>query len=286
MSKGARISAENFLAITDVFKSNGWEIPEETSGYESRFNRFCERLSLLDNDEQKFIIDLTRRFTAIDSTEYLSVIMKLLNENTELRKTILSQNRKFYIFPLISPDDFEKTKSSKFVWYLLRDEKIKYHKVFTEKELVFCDICQVSWIENIKPSEKVFLVDDFIGSGETAEKAINWYINHHNIKLDKIAILALAAQRAGIEALQQKGIEVYTYYCFDKGISDFYTGDELDKYTTLMEKIESKLKVDARYNFGYNRSEALVALTRAPNNTFPVFWRKNGKNKIVPFPRD
>ena len=187
---------------------------------------------------------------------------------------------------VISPDDFEKTKSSKFVWYLLRDEKIKYHKVFTEKELVFCDICQVSWIENIKPSEKVFLVDDFIGSGETAEKAINWYINHHNIKLDKIAILALAAQRAGIEALQQKGIEVYTYYCFDKGISDFYTGDELDKYTTLMEKIESKLKVDARYNFGYNRSEALVALTRAPNNTFPVFWRKNGKNKIVPFPRD
>ena len=79
MNKDLRLSASIFLNLIDVFKTKGWEIPSDTSGMESRFNRFCERLSILDTKEQQLVIELTRRFTDISGNEYLQLIIKLLN---------------------------------------------------------------------------------------------------------------------------------------------------------------------------------------------------------------
>ena len=81
-------------------------------------------------------------------------------------------------------------------------------------------------------------------------------------------------------------ITVFSYLHFKRGISDRYVGEQLDTYSRIMTHIEDKLKVAAKDRFGYNQSEALISLIRTPNNTFPVFWKSYGKNKIVPFPRD
>lgn len=286
MKLNSRISIENFILLTKVFEEHQWDIPQDGDGLENRFNRFCERLSLFSNEEQKLIIDLTSRFTAINSTEYLSIILKLLNENDEINKGTINSATKLFVFPLIAPDDFEKTKSSKFVWYYLQDEKIKFHKVFLNKQLLFCEISKMQWAKNLQDNEKIILVDDYIGSGETAESAINWIVDEHGINSKDIIVISLAAQSIGLEHLKGLGIEVYTYYEFGRGISDFYDVVQCEEKNKLMNEIEKKLKVEGKYKFGYNRSEALVSLTRTPNNTFPVFWKKQGKQRIVPFPRD
>lgn len=287
MNKDLRLSASIFLNLIDVFKANGWEISNNTSGLESRFNRFCERLSILDTEEQQLVIELTRRFTDISGNEYLQLIIKLLNRIHDERKNVFSVAKKLFILPLVAPQDFNRTKSSSFVWYYFRDELVKYNPLFVGKSLVYCDIEKVSWISNLKTDEMVILVDDYVGSGETAVDAIKGLVDRFKTDPKQIVILSIAAQKIGIEhVLQETGVVTYSYYQFTRGISDFYSGDQRDDYLKTMNRIEDKLKVDSDYRLGYNKSEALISLIRTPNNTFPVFWKTKTKSKPAPFPRD
>lgn len=287
MNKDLHLSIHTFLSLVDVFKANGWDIPNAEAGIESRFNRFCERLSILDAPEQQLVLELTKRFTIIDANEYLQYIVELLNQLHAAGVELFQQTQKFFIFPLLAPQDFDKTKSSNFVWYYFRNEIVKYNPVFIGKSLVHCDIKKASWIQNLKENESVILVDDYIGSGETAVDAINWLVSTYNVDSSRIILLAIAAQEQGLKYIAEKtNASVFAYRHFVKGISDHYTGDQLDSYVQIMNKIEDKLKVDDDCRFGYNKSEALISLIRTPNNTFPVFWKPHSKNKTVPFPRD
>ena len=91
----------------------------------------------------------------------------------------------------------------------------------------------------------------------------------------------------GIDHVRQKtGVEVYAYYIFRKGISDYYSDDQRDGCLKTMAGIEDKLKVDSDFRLGYAQSEALISLIRTPNNTFPVFWKKKDKSSPAPFLRD
>lgn len=287
MNKDLRLSASVFLSLIDVFEANGWEIQRESAGMESRFNRFCERLSILDIKEQRLVIELTRRFTDISGNEYLQLIIKLLNRIYEEIDDIFSLSTKFYILPLVAPQDFNRTKSSRFVWYYFRDEQVRYNPLFVGKRIVYCDVENSSWVSKLKTDEMVVLVDDYIGSGETAVAAITWIVDSFKIDPRKIVVLSIAAQELGIKhILQETGVVTYSYYRFTRGISDFYSGDQRDDYLTTMSGIEDKLKVDSKNRLGYNQSEALISLIRTPNNTFPVFWKTNNKSKPAPFLRD
>ena len=284
--KDYRLSSETFLALTNAFRENGWDIPDENAGLESRFNRFCERLSLFETSKQMVIIELTKRFTVINSTDYLRILISLLDRLSNTPDCSLASTKKAFIYPLISPNDFEKTKSSKFVWYMMREEQVQYHRLLLGKELIYCEINQASWAINAKSDEKILLVDDYIGSGETATSAICWFEREHGIVPSQIVILALAGQQTGISQLQALGVDVYTFHSFERGISDYYEGNELTSNTIAMENIEKQIKVDSGYEFGYKRSEALISLIRTPNNTFPVFWKKIRKGNIAPFQRN
>ena len=287
MNKDLRLSASIFLNLVDVFKANGWEIPNGTSGMESRFNRFCERLSILDTKEQQLVIELTRRFTDISGSEYLQLIIKLLNRIHDERNAVFSTAKKFFILPLVAPQDFSRTKSSSFVWYYFRDELVKYNPLFVGKNLVYCDIEKASWVRNLKTDEMVILVDDFIGSGETAVGAVTWIVDTFKIDPKQIVILSIAAQELGIKhILQETGVATYSYYKFTRGISDFYSDEQRKDYLAIMNVIEDKLKVDSEDRLGYNQSEALISLIRTPNNTIPVFWKTKNRSKPAPFPRD
>lgn len=275
------------MKLVEVFTANEWEIPNEEAGMESRFNRFCERLCTLDAEEQRLVIELTRRFTAIGGTEYPQLILKLMNCLHSQNLPVFSEVEKVFILPLIAPEDRGRTKSSSVVWYHCREELIRYSSLLADKTVLCCDIEKASWIKNLKINELVILVDDFIGSGETAVSAVNWLTDNFGTDPKQIVILSIAALEMGIDHVRQKtGVEVYAYYIFRKGISDYYSDDQRDGCLKTMAGIEDKLKVDSDFRLGYAQSEALISLIRTPNNTFPVFWKKKDKSSPAPFLRD
>lgn len=87
--------------------------------------------------------------------------------------------------------------------------------------------------------------------------------------------------------IENFNIPYYTSSKRKKGISDRYVTPELEIKIELMKGIE-KLIPNNWCPFGWKHSEALVTLTRTPNNTFPIFWnthKKGGKNFKAPFER-
>ncbi len=282
-----RLSADIFLSVVEVFKKKGWEIPEDDAGYESRFNRLCDRLSRLDKQEQNLVVELTSRFIAIDGHEYLHLILALLDCLHKTESDVFLPISKYYILPLIAPDDMGKTKSSRFIWYYFKDEHVKFSSLFNGKKLVYCDVDKMAWIKGIKSSETVILVDDYIGSGETAVAAIKWLMDEYELNPKQIIVLSIAVQEQGIQHIdKQSHVRVYSYCHLNRGISDYYIGEKKESYTETMKKIEKALKVEKDYQFGYNKTEALISLIRTPNNTFPVFWKLQDSCGYAPFPRD
>lgn len=280
MSNYKKLSAENFELITRVFINNKWEL-ECSNDSIDRFNRFCALLSLLENEEQKLVIELTKRFYKITCNEYLAFFYQLISTNSDLAKELNKYKRVLFL-PLLAPKDFKKSKSSRHVWYLLQSEEIVFNKTFKDKKLEFLDINEVSGISTtLTKDDKIVLVDDYIGSGKTAKEAIEWLNKKYNIGYGKIMALALSAQESGINFLNENGVKVYANFIFKRGITDYYFNDELTNNIKIMRNIEKKLNIK-NFNFGYKKSEALISLIRTPNNTFPVFWWPHLKNNTQP----
>ena len=61
-------SMDTMAKLDTVFVSNNWKI--EKKNRISLYNRFCETLVRFDQEEQQFILDLTKRFKKIGIEEY------------------------------------------------------------------------------------------------------------------------------------------------------------------------------------------------------------------------
>ena len=100
-------------------------------------------------------------------------------------------------------------------------------------------------------------------------------------------------QNEGNKLISKRGFNVLHGVIRNKGITEKYNEPELSENIKIMSSIEDLLlqdsKFENKYQFGYKSSEALVSLTRTPNNTFPLYWfeAKLNEGKIwkAPFPR-
>ena len=265
----------------ELFNTKGWIIEASNN---SMFNRYCSRLSMLSKGQQLLVLDISRRFNIINGQDYLSIFFDIFNNNELLNNGDVVCCNKYYVFPLIAPKDIGKSKSSTFLHYFLKSSEVRYKGFFENKELVFCEINNIDWVKNINEKEKIILVDDYIGSGETAIEAVQVFLDN-DILNSKLVVIALAAQEIGINNLRKADIKVYTNKIYKRGISDYYLEDELEDAILTMKDIEKKLKVTENYKFGYAKSEALISMNRTPNNTFPVFWFQKNRESLAPFPR-
>lgn len=132
-----------------------------------------------------------------------------------------------------------------------------------------------------KGRTQIVLIDEFIGSGKTLRSRIAYL--EKNIPDDfEIITCFIAGTRETIEKLEDEGIKVYCALQLDKGISEYYKAEELNKAEDLMLDLELKLaqwinkKELYQYSFGYGNAEALYTMEgcngNTPNSVFPVFW--------------
>ena len=266
-------SMDTMAKLETIFVSNNWEI--EKKNRISLYNRFCETLVRFDQEEQQFILDLTKRFKKIGIEEYQPIFEKLANQIQ-----CDYPNDEIILVPCLPESDLGIMKSARMVLYSMQSTSYTYDlsRCWIEKD----DIAKKAIY--IKDNTVVVLADDFIGTGKTALGALDYVhkVLGDDFPNDRIKVLAIAVQQTGKQVLNDKGIQVYSEYVFDKGISDHYQGDDLTDATKKMESIESKINVREGFHFGYGHSEALVCMARCPNNTFPVYWL--GKN-TAPYER-
>lgn len=269
MKKQSDFSSDQFAKLMNLFNKKGWLI--DTNCDISTFKRYVDMLSQLSKEQQDFVIEISERFLHIGIDKYSD---KLLEPLKRLRSDF--PDDLMVIAPCLSEEEQGEIKSGSVVLYQLSGNSIK-----TKVNLGKHSICRSKlddFMSNLNNDKlKVVLVDDFVGTGESAWNAVQYVKKiRPSLECKDIVIVCIVAMQTGIEYLTEKGIHTYCTHIEKKGISDYYSGSTLEHATKLMSEIEAKIKVKENFHFGYGHSEALVCMERCPNNTFPIYWlRKN-----------
>jgi len=271
------LSIRDMARIRELFIRKKW--PIQDSFDDNVFDKFCKMIAELDKEQGELIIELTENFLWIQESEYSRLFSSVFN--AFIQSYEFPRGKKIYLCPLLPEEDFGKTKSSVFLLYMVKAHLNAIRSKYPEFSIEYTDSPSKVNLESVKTDCTLCLIDDFIGTGETVERATQYFLDRQITK-DEMVILSLVGMNFGIESLKSKGYQMYTGVGRDKGI----TSNGSEEQAEIMRRIEKKIGVSDDFQFGYGASEALVKMMRTPNNTFPIYWFQNkGKNKYAPFPR-
>lgn len=274
--KSPELLIKDFARIQDIFTRKSW--PIEDIFDDDVFNNFCKMLADLDSEKCDLVISLTEKFLWVQESEYAKYFSAAFH--SFVTSYDFPRGRKICFCPLLPEEDFGKSKSSVYLLYSVKSHLDAIQRKYSDFSITYADSPQFVNINLIVNGYTLCLIDDFIGTGETVVRATNYFLNQ-KITKDMMAIVSLVGMNHGISELIKNGYNTYTDVRCEKGIS--YNGDEAQ--IELMKNIEKAIKVTNDYKFGYGASESLVRMKRTPNNTFPIYWLHNKKNKYAPFPR-
>ena len=277
-------TVDAIMKLNKIFKTNNW-IEKDVD--EFIFNNFCKLFTNLTEKQRALIVELTERYNWISFNDYQSKILSTL-DNVEEEK--LSAIKKIYLFPIIKPEDEGKIKSGQFLIY-----QIKSYKKFLKKyeNIKFEILSKFEQLDekhlSLKKDEALFLIDDYIGSGETLNACLDVIQSNNSVSDDKINVITIASQKEIFLQIKKRGISIYSDFISKKGITDFNEKSLSQEKISIMLEIEKMIPGGSHYSLGYNESEALITLMRTPDNTFPIFWktyRKGSEKYDAPFSRE
>lgn len=277
-SRMPSLSLTNYSLLEALFEQKGWEMDPDRDI--SLFSKFINTLNLLDDKQQQFLIDLTKDFLWIMGSEYTNNLILALEK---LYESV--GEKKIFFIKCMPLEDYGLEKSSGHVLYCLDDYSIQQHVNLGDYQKLNCmDGANEDML--LRGEAVLVMVDDFIGTGDTAAKTIaDIHKTYPRLTDNKaIKLLAIVTQESGYSRITDMGVEVFYSQIVGKGIEDQNINFN-DKYKkiTLMEGIERKIKdLEEKYKFGYKKSEALVSMIKCPNNTFPIYWYIEG---ISPYER-
>jgi hypothetical protein len=142
----------------------------------------------------------------------------------------------------------------------------------------------------VTDSTNVVLLDDFIGTGKTIARRLDWYrqaVAKRGVKNLKYFLVGLAAMDAARSRLDSLAVPYTAAIWLNKGITDQLAGAIRKQATADMKALEKKLADEWKgrelslFNFGYGKSEALFYMQghNVPNSVFPIFWWPPLKDK-------
>lgn len=264
------ISPDSYMALIDLFHDKEWNTQSENYGI---FERYVRTMGSLESKQQKdLFLDLSKRFIHIPLCKYMDYIPDLVSE------IIKDYPEKKLCFTCCLPKkNIGQVKSATTVLYQIKGSSLKSRVDLSNVEY-FCHDSVNDYVKYKIADNKhlLILVDDFIGSGDTALGAID-YVKEVIPKMsdDNIIVLSIAALQKGINELTARNIKVYTHIKLSRGISDYYVGEKKESALDIMHQIErGPIKVKRRFALGYKQSEGLISMERCPNNTFPIYWKR------------
>ena len=224
------------------------------------------------------MMDISKRFLRIPQSEYLESIIPPVKS---LRETYPDKTLVFTA--CLKKEDIEELKSPSSVLYQIKGTTIKTKVNLGDYKVI--GLLNANTVKQLDLTRsQIVLVDDFVGTGETASKAVK-YVHEllPEVKNDSICVLCIVTMQNGKTVLENQGIRVFDHVVCKRGISDYYTEPQLDNAIAEMQGIEKTLQnLKPDYRFGYMQSEALVCMERCPNNTFPIYWLTKG---VAPYER-
>ncbi len=231
------------------------------------------------NEEKKLIIDLLENYTNIDEAKEEKIFAEIksmivdtwhLNHNNTLIVGLFNDNEAGSGAAIVTSlrPSFAGTS-------------------WTKEKFVIKMTASIEILKKDPSITNIVFIDDFIGTGKTFTKLMDWYqeklseekITKVNIYLTAICMLEISKDR-----IRAKTKNYFSSIYMSKGIKNKYIGKQLDDAIENMENIEKNIFPSSflkNYSFGFGKSEALFRYgnNNASNNNFPIFWGSNKKKE-------
>lgn len=266
------LDMQTFVRLVHCFHKLGWTVEADLANEndEELLERFSRLLEHLDKKERALVLTLLRRFRRVPLLKYRLMFKDLV---APLMATIAPTSTRIVVAPLLSPCDYyrHKLKSSHMAARVFGLLLKQYTRGSSTSVETASDPATLAAFK-LSSTSVVVLVDDFVGSGDTASYAIRFAECSTQSFGTGIRVVCGVAQEQGVRAVKSRtGVDVIAGEVRQRAISDDATL-ATDGSKETMEAIERRMKVSERYRFGFAQSEALVTFDRIANNTFPVFW--------------
>ncbi|AGF79256.1 hypothetical protein UWK_02720 [Desulfocapsa sulfexigens DSM 10523] len=275
-----------FPRLNKIFIQKNWFKKFEEAGFEDILTNFIKIIEGLSDDEADLLLKLTEDYLYVDANAMQRCFREIY---CDISIELIAGFEEVYFLPLIAPDDSQNTKSQSSVLYPA------YHQLNL--------MCRQNGLtNNLKIESKdlmtalgnsladrgdclLIFVDDFIGTGRSALKALSAYESNFRKSTDVVAVMCAVCQSEGKEKLKNAGFDVWANHIRKKGLTDSQKITEIGKAIEIMKGISARIISNSKHYLGFASSEALVTMPfRTPNNTFPVYWADNGSG-TAPFYR-
>jgi hypothetical protein len=274
-------AVDAIMAVSRIFKTKKWFDKDSQA---LAFDGFCRLFTCLEPDQRELILELTDNYHWISHGEYQDRIIEAMEM---VAVSELTDVNKIYFFPIIKPEDELKIKSGDHLFYIIKAFKhlmTKYSHIRFEYLKTFKQIRAL----RLSSKERLFLVDDYIGSGESFDFCMMELKKNPTLPSASIKVVCIAIQEETQINLIMGGYTILKTLVLKKGITDFNNPPYIEQKKDLMREVERYIPGAKSYSLGYLETEALVTMARTPDNTFPIFWkkfRKEGKHFEAPFAR-
>lgn len=264
------MKAETVLCIGDIFDALGWPTDDIEKGqFPNLFSKFCRMCSRLNNEQRDLILAITPSYQWLHTSDLEELFLPAWKK---LIRALPKGIRKLAIVPLLRPSA-KQPKSSGFIWYFATSYEQHLRSTVPNKKIVFCQDSEEFLKDHVNTNTALILLDDYVGSGNTTNAAIMHLLTLNPAVANmSIFVVSIAAQHAAFSAITHPTCRLICQLTLFRGISDNTRIQDKDHSLRLMESIETMLGIPDKYKLGYQRTQALVTLTKTPNNTFPVFW--------------
>lgn len=244
--KISKFGFDEIRELKNLFIEKGWNQFDE---FDSFFNNYCSMLENLNPNQSSLVIDLTKKFIWLRSADYYTYLKETLLQLQAYPHLSLDC---VHVIPLISKTDRElqKIKSSSHVAYLCKISEFKYNPVLKDtKFIVHNNLDTLPKPATLKKNNyPILLIDDFIGTGDTANEALDELLAKRNYDNNTLYIATLVCQEEGKKVINGRGYEVISPIIRNRGITENYADDEVDEMKDLMTEIESILEQDSKFD--------------------------------------
>lgn len=276
MANQGTLSYYDVLKIDDVFSQHRW--PKDCINKSSLYKRFIRTYEQLSGEERDLFIKLSRLYKWVSISEYLDLVIKLLENVATKHYGIRAQD--IWIYPIKKDEHCGVIKSADVVSYLCKAMQIQYSDQLYKRNIhVIGSLTEIRSKKSKFKERRLLIFDDFIGSGKYASEVLDELITA-GIPAVNVVICSLFISELGLQQLSSKGCHI-EYIEVAQSIIDKLTSKEKE----LLKNMETSLGVEENFEFGYGHSANLISLLRTPNNSLPIFWLDKGRSHSAPFPR-